>query len=105
MKGGIPTKPQAIRLNSIVLCAYQKLLIKHRAGKMTTSQLKTQAENLMLYRIDFTEDHPEDYLEKKQYLVSDYPNPMSIQAIIDSHETDLQFLYVDGRVNCSGTVI
>ena len=90
MKGGNPSTDKAIKLNSIILCTYEKLLNKHRAGIIDEKSLKERAAELMLYQIKISKEHP---------------NPMSIADIIDTHNTDIQFLYIDDRVNCSGTVI
>jgi hypothetical protein len=89
MKGGIPPTDKAIKLNSIILCTYKKLLNKHRAGIIDEESLNERAAELMLYQIK-----PSD----------EYPNPISIADIVKL-QPNIQFFYIDGRVNCSGTVM
>ena len=59
-------------------------------------KINARIANFKLYRIGYSEDYP----------VSDkHPNPMSIQDIIDTHNPDIQFLYIATNMECSATVM
>ena len=94
MKGGLPSSYiEAIRLNSITLCGYQKLLNKHREGIIDEKSLKERAAELMLYQI-----------KKNDLNAGEYTNPMRIAQVMSSG-IDVWSNYVDTRVDCHGTVM
>jgi hypothetical protein len=106
MKGGDPATDEAIKLNSIILCAYKKLLKEHSEGTIDNENLNERAAELMLYRIKFS---------KEKYPVKKYPNPISLRALLresalESHDRsgfDNKLLshYVNSDVDCHATVM
>jgi hypothetical protein len=113
MKGGIPTTDEAFELNKSTLCKYYAFTSSRYSEdiekRKTEKEIEDAAKNLMLYRIDFTEPDPRFPLRpyrEKQWPVSKYPNPMSIQAIINEKDPDLLFLYADPSMGeCTSSVM
>lgn len=96
MKGGDLTVDEIIEINGHTVCTYDTLLTKYKYDKsINEDDFKDIANKLMLYRIKFSNDYP----------LSEYPNPMSIKAIVDTEKPAILFLYVNSDTECHATVM
>ena len=92
----VPSMPvEAWNINDATLCEYQKLLKLYEHKKLTKEEFEQREANFKLYRIKLSNN----------YTVSEYPNPMSLKAIIDTHNPDILFLYANTDMKCSATVM
>jgi hypothetical protein len=94
---GLPSMPvEAWNINDGTLCEYADLLKMYKDKKLTKKEFEEKEAKLMLYRFRLSEE---------KYPVSKYPNPMSLKAIIDTHNVELLFLYANTDMKCSATIM
>ncbi len=95
-RSGLPSMPvEAWNINDGTLCKYQELLNQYKDKKLTKEKFEEEEAKLMLYRFRLSAAKP----------VSKYPNPMSLKAIIDEHDTDLLSHYANADMKCSASVM
>ena len=95
-RSGLPSMPvEAWNINDGTLCKYQELLNLYKDKKLTKEKFEEEEAKLMLYRFRLSATYP----------LSEYPNPMSLKAIIDTHDVELLFLYADTDMKCSPTIM
>ena len=93
----VPSMPvEAWNINDGTLCKYAELISKYKYDKsITKEKFEEEEAKLMLFRFRLSDTYP----------LSEYPNPMSLKAIIDKHDAELLFLYASTDMKCSATIM